>query len=274
VLVCFHPSLSGDRPFAWPRSLEIAAEAGFTAMDFDLDRLGDNQPEAIRRRLDASGIAGCASPLPIELREDVHTFESGFERFRRLVATAAEIGIRTMHRSIPASTDREPREYVEVLRQRWARCAAVTREHDITLAVEPLGTLYRRRAGRYELFSRLGDVHDFARSCGPGVGLLLDSWHWHLAGSTAQEIVDSGERIAHVHVADVPDAPAETLRDTERALPGDGVVDFESFFAALDKAGYEGTVGPEVPGSWSHGLTPVDSARRGRAATLKVVGSR
>jgi hypothetical protein len=48
--MCFHPSLAGDRPFAWPQTMEIAAQAGFTAMDFDLDRLGSHRPADVRRR--------------------------------------------------------------------------------------------------------------------------------------------------------------------------------------------------------------------------------
>ena len=270
--VSFHSSLGGTPPPQWPDSGRIASEVGFETMDFDLERLGDDADSTgIRRSLDETGIRAGACPLPVEMRQDEGTFEAGLERFGELAALAAQIGIRVMHRSIPAASDRPPAEFVPVLRRRWSACAEIARGHGIALAVEPLGTLYRRRSGAYEVIWRLVDAAEFAQSCGPGVGLLVDSWHWHLAGSTPEEIIDAGELISHVHLADVPNAPEETLRDTERVLPGDGVVDFEAFLGALAKAEYRGTVSPEVPGSWSIGMSPLDSASHGLAATLKVL---
>lgn len=269
--IAFHPSLGGQAPPAWPESGRIARDAGFRAIDLDLEAIAAGDRSEVRARLDAAGLRACACPLPVEAREDEGTFEAGFERFGELVQLAAEIGIRTMHRSIPAAGDVPSDEFLPVLRRRWSACAAVAREFGIDLAVEPLGTLYRRRAGRYELIWRLDDAAEFAHSCGPGVGLLVDSWHWHLASLTAQDVVDVGAQIVHVHIADVPDAPDESLRDTERALPGDGVVDFSAFFGALAAAGYDGAASPEVPGRWSDGMSPLDAARHGLAATIKVL---
>lgn len=241
-------------------------------MDLDLQTVANDRADDVRAALDAADVRAGACPLPIELREDERTFEAGFELFEDLVARAARMGIRTMHRSLPASSDIPANEFAPVLRRRWGACAEVAREHGVNLAMEPLGTLYRRRAGTHRFMWRLSEAAEFARSCGPGVGLLVDSWHWHLAGLSAQDIVDVGELIVHVHVADVPEAPEESLRDTERALPGEGIVDFGAFFGALSRVGYDGTVSPEVPGGWSDGMSPVDSARRGRAATLQVLG--
>jgi sugar phosphate isomerase/epimerase len=271
MLISFHPSLAGVPAVEWPESLRIARDAGFESIDLDLESVLAYHAGDVRKELDAVGFHACACPLPVEMRQDESTFETGFERFRDLAEYAAEIGIRTMHRSIPASSDLSAEEFAPVLRRRWSACAAVAREYGLDLAVEPLGTLYRRRAGRHEFIWRLNEAAEFARSCGPGVGLLLDSWHWHLAGLTTEDIIDVGGQILHVHIADVPDAPDETLRDTERALPGEGVVDFAAFFRALDSVGYSGTASPEIPGKWSEGMSRLDSARRGLEATRAVL---
>lgn len=271
--LAFHPSLAGDPPVEWPESGQVARDAGFDAMDLDLEALLERDPGEVRAALDAAGLRASACPLPVEMREDDRTFEAGLERFPRVVEHAAAIGIRVMHRSIPASSDRSPTEFTPLLRRRWSMLAPVAREHGIDLAVEPLGTLYRRRTGRHELIWRLDEAAEFAGSCGPGVGLLVDSWHWHLAGLTAQDIVDVGGLIVHVHLADVPPGvPEEALHDTERALPDEGVVDFDAFLGALAEVDYRGPVSPELPGSWSHGMSRVESARRGRDATLRVMG--
>ena len=37
----------------------------------------------------------------------------------------------------------------------------------------------------------------FAKECGPNVGLLLDSWHWHHAGGTVKDILDAGRQRRH-----------------------------------------------------------------------------
>lgn len=258
----------------WPESGRIAAEVGLTRLDIDPGALDAHSPEEIRVQLDAVWIRAAACPLPVEMREDEDTFARDLSSFAARVERAAEIGVRTMHRSIPAASDREPEEFVPVLRRRWRACAEIAREHDIGLAVEPLGPLYRRRAGAHEIVWRLPDAIEFVDSCGPGVGLLIDSWHWHLAGSTPEEIVAAGEQILHVHLADVPDAPPESLRDTERVLPGEGLVDFEAFLGAVEAAGYSGPASPEVPGRWSDGMGRVASARRALEATLSVLEGR
>jgi len=246
----------------------VASGAGFAAIDLDLEALAPYPAADVRTTLRALGLRANACPLPVEMREDDRAFAVGFERFERLAAYAAEIGIRTMHRSIPASTNRLPADYTPLLRRRWSALAAIARAYGIVLAVEPLGPLYRRRAGRHELIWRLDDAAEFAASCGAGVGLLVDSWHWHLAGLTARDVVDVGALIVHVHIADVPaGVSAEAQRDTERALPGEGVVDLAAFLGAVSAAGYRLPVSPEVPGRWSEGMTPAAAARRALAAT-------
>ena len=49
------------------------------------------------------------------------------------------------------------------------------------------------------------------------------------------DILAAGKaRIVHVHVADAPDLPPEQIRDNERLMPGEGVIDLKGFFKALE----------------------------------------
>lgn len=273
MLVSFHPSLSGTRRTSWLDAARVARVAGFGAIDLDISTLEHGDPGRIVRTLAAEGLTAGACSLPVELRRDESTFEDGLRRLERIAATAGAVGLRVMHRSIPASSDL-PRATLEpILRARWGACATVLREHAIGLAVEPLGTPYRRREGQHEFITRLDDAAAFATSCGEGVGLLVDSWHWYLSGAGPSEIAAVGGLISHVHVADVPDMSAELLRDDQRVPAGDGVVDFMGFRAGLDRAGYDGLVGPELPGDWSLGMSPLDAARRGLQTTLAALQS-
>ena len=86
----------------------------------------------------------------------------------------------------------------------------------------------------------MGDMLEFAKECGPNVGLLLDVWHWHHAGGTTAEILKAGkERIVHVHFNDSPKLPPEEIRDNERLMPGEGVIDLQGALKALQTIGYE-----------------------------------
>jgi sugar phosphate isomerase/epimerase len=248
--------------------LRVAREAGFDAVDIDLTRLrpADDLIE-LRERLDTMALRPGVSPLPVEMREDAHTFADGLARFDAHLEAAAVLGLRVLHRSLPASHTRRADDLVPVLRRRWSALADRARERGIRLAVEPLGTRYRRTAGPEEIIWRTADAVAFAASCGEGVGVLVDSWHWHLAGETADDIAAAGSAIVHVHVADVPARAAEDQRDDERVLPGEGTVDFRSFTDGLRRAGYFGLVSPEVPGAWLATDPPAEVAERTLAAT-------
>lgn len=273
-MVSYHPSLIAKPSPGWKDSVRIAGLAGFDGVDLDLREIADADPTALREELDAARIRPGAASLPVELRADDRAFEEGLTFLRHVAPLAAEIGVQVIHRSIPAASDSPFFELQPRLQRRWSECAAILRGHGIPVAVEPLGTPYRRREGAHEFISRLDMAADFAASCGEGVGLLVDSWHWHLSGATASDIVDVGELIVHVHIADVPDLPGEALRDDERVLPGDGIVDFDAFLGGLVAIGYNGMVSPEVPGSWSVGLDAIDAARRGLETTLGVLDDR
>lgn len=113
---------------------------------------------------------------------------------------------------------------------------------------------------------------DFARECGPNVGIVLDSWHWHHSGGSAKEILTAGAgSILHVHAADAPEMAPEAVDDMERLLPGSGIVDFSSFFSALRDAGYQGAVSPEVFSGRMYEITPEQGAREGAVCTGRVM---
>jgi sugar phosphate isomerase/epimerase len=112
----------------------------------------------------------------------------------------------------------------------------------------------------------------FARECGPNVGLLLDAWHWHHAGGKPEDIVKAGrDAIVHVHVSDSPKLPADEIRDNQRLMPGDGVIDLTGFFRALGKIGYRDAVSVEVFGDFLKEMGPEKAALTGFEKTRAVM---
>ena len=113
-----------------------------------------------------------------------------------------------------------------------------------------------------EFIWKMPEMLEFAKECGSNVGLTLDAWHWHHAGGTTADIVAAGQdRIVVVHFDDSPGLPPEQVRDNERLLPGEGVIDLTGFLTALRKIRYEDGLSLEVFGRGLKQLPPEQSAK-------------
>jgi len=246
--ISFHASVTGDTPVRWPKSLQIASSAGFLAIDIVLPEVAGEPAELTRERLQTAGVAAGPASLPVEFRLDEDTFRRDLASLNDLASLAADIGVGTMFRSIPASSDTPARELKPILQKRISTCAKILAEHGIDFAIEPIGPLHRRREGLYEFIWQIPDAAEFAKACDGDIGLLIDSWHWHHANGTAEQIVALGDLVRHVHVADSADMRAELIRDDQRVLPGHGVVDHSGFVEALRQINYSRFVSPEVRG--------------------------
>ncbi len=271
VLISFHPALSGAIPARWPETACLAGAAGYDAVDIDLRDIAEESCAAVREVLEETGVRAGPAPLPVEFRRDEETFVRDLVDLPLLARLAADVGVRTLYRSIPASSEHPRNELLVILQRRLSSCLPVLRDNGLTLAIEVLGPMHRRREGRHEFLWRLPEAGAFAYSLGPGVGVLADSWHWHHAGEATHDIVALGERILHVHVADAPDAPREAIRDEERLLPGAGVVDFEAFFGGLAAVGYSGLISPEIHGYRCALSSRAECARRALAAVSSIL---
>jgi sugar phosphate isomerase/epimerase len=139
----------------------------------------------------------------------------------------------------------------------------LARSH-VRLGLEFLGPLHLRRQEPYEFIWRMPEMLAFARECGSNVGLLLDVWHWHHAGATTKDIVDAGkDGIVHVHFNDAPKLPPDQIRDNERLMPGEGIIDLNAFLMALHEIGYQDALSVEVFGRGLKDMTPEAGARLG-----------
>jgi sugar phosphate isomerase/epimerase len=133
----------------------------------------------------------------------------------------------------------------------------IAADHGLLLALEP--NLQHPRLNTPQPLMRLIEM------AGGGCGIVLDSYHLHRAsvpGSFLAEIPAS--LIALVHASDVsatPAIPPEPL--TDRLLPGEGEVDWPSFFKPLRARGYRGLVSLEAPNPNHWAADPGLVARRG-----------
>jgi sugar phosphate isomerase/epimerase len=270
--ISFHSSLAGGGTVEWPETLSIAHDAGFAAMDIVLPQIDGDSTAKVQRRLTSASVHVGGIPLPVEFRGDEQSFQHDIKLLPERARLAAEIGAKTMCRALPASSDTPRSALLPLLRRRIRACSTILADHDLRLGLEVVSPLHLRRKGHHELIWRLADGADFAVSCGPNVGILLDSWHWHHADGTVQDIVDLGQLICHVHLADAAGISPSAVRDDERLLPGTGVVAFDAFFSGLATVKYDGFLTPEIFGyRRNNGESVVACAQAAREAVTALL---
>ncbi len=246
----------------WPDSARLAAKVGFPGVDPDLNacmRAGAAETKALLAELK---LKPAAVGFPVEFRKDDAVFEEGLAKLGATAKFAAEIGCPRMVTWISSSSATPKPELRALYKKRFQAAAKVLEGAGVRLGLEFLGPLHIRKAQPHEFIWRMSEMTEFAREIGPNVGLLLDVWHWHHAQATPADIVAAGKsRIVHVHLSDAPALEPEQIRDSERLMPGEGVIDWPGFFGALKKIGYEDACSIEVFGRGLKFMPPEEVLR-------------
>jgi sugar phosphate isomerase/epimerase len=202
--------------------------------------------------------------FPVEFRKDDAAFRASLPGLEETAKFAKAIHCPRMMTWIVSSSQTPKDELRRIYKQRFTESAQILARYDVRLGLEFLGPLHIRKQFPYEFIWRMPEMLEFAKECGPNVGLLLDAWHWHHAGATTDDIIAAGrERIVHVHFDDAPNLPPEQIRDNERLMPGEGVLDLVGFLHALQKIGYTDALSVEVFGRGLKDMTPEQGARLG-----------
>jgi sugar phosphate isomerase/epimerase len=119
---------------------------------------------------------------------------------------------------------------------------------------------------------QLGEAVVLAKDSGPNIGVVLDVWHCYHSGSTVADIIAAGKsRIVVVHVSDAKQTTPEEVCDSQRLMPGEGVINLTGFFQALQKIGYEDSVSPEPLGRVPMDMSPEDGSKLALETTLAVM---
>jgi sugar phosphate isomerase/epimerase len=234
MYVSLNGSLTGGK-IAWPDFARLAARVGYGGVDVNL-------PAAMKEGLDATRalfaeiqIHPAYCNLPVTFTRDEPAFRTSLTHFDEAAQFAAAIGCPRMVTVMPPASETPKEEFRQLLKARFAAVGEILERHRIRLGFEFLGPLHFRTAQPHEFLWRMNDMLEFAKDCGPQFGLLLDVWHWHHAGATAEDIVHAGKsRIVAVHLSDAARMPPEEVRDNRRLLPGEGVIDFRGVFQSTE----------------------------------------
>ena len=273
MLLTLNPVTISGRA-AWPQLAEVAHQAGYSGVEIPILQVMKESPEQVMATLAANGLKPGAISLPTEIRKDDASFEKDLAGLAQAAAFAAAIGCPRMGTWIPSSAEVPKPEQHKLMLGRLRKVCGILERSQIRLGIEFLGPLHIRKRYPHEFIWKMNEMVAFARECGANCGLMLDSWHWHHAGATAEDIVKAGrEAIVHVHLADAADIAPEKVMDNERLLPGEGILNWKGFFGALKEIGYKDAVSPEVFGRGLKDLPVGEAAFLARDSTSKLMKS-
>jgi sugar phosphate isomerase/epimerase len=276
-------SLNGSvaRGVSGPDKARLAAKVGYGGVDWDLGPAKTAGVEATKALFTELKIKPTitnlpmARPLPFAGEQAV--FQQALTQLGEDAAFCAAIGCQKMMVVLPATSPLPKEEQRKIVRDRLAAISEVLQRSSVRLGVEFLGVQQFRmaRAGGpppIPFIWTLPETVALAKDSGSNVGAILDVWHWHHSGSTIADILAAGkERIVHIHVSDAKAQPPEDVRDNQRVMPGEGVIDLVGFFQALKKTGYEDGVSPEPLGRVPAEMSPEDGAKLALDTTLAVM---
>ncbi len=269
--------LGGDTPLE--TCLAEARDVGFEGME--LGHKFPRQPQALRAALAPYGLA-CVSgwySSELLLRDAAAEMTALRPHLDLLKAMGCTVLVfaetsNAIHGDCTQPLSRRPK----LTEPEWARLASrMTELADATLA-EGVRLVYHHHMGT--AVQSASDIHTLMALSGPSVHLLLDTGHATWGGADPAALARQyRDRIGHVHTKDVradvraqADAGDWSFLDSVLAgvytVPGDGMVDFSSVFAALP--GYSGWVVIEAEQDPAK-ANPKEYATKGYAALTRVL---
>jgi sugar phosphate isomerase/epimerase len=258
--------------------VRLAAATGYGGVDWDLGpakAAGLAATQALFAELKVKPtIVNLPMARPLPFGGDDASFRDALTQLAGDAEFSAAVGCRKMMVVLPPSTTEPRQDQLKLVRERFGAIADVLQRSQIRLGLEFLGPLYFREARAGGLPStpfvwNLPDTLALAKECGTNIGVILDVWHWHHAGSTIADILAADpSRIVHIHVSDARATPPAEVRDNQRLMPGEGIIDLTGFFGALKKIGYADGVSPEPLGRIPPEMTAEQAARLALETTI------
>jgi sugar phosphate isomerase/epimerase len=256
----------------------LAAKVGFGGVDWDFGPMktaGADATKALFAELKIKPtIASLPMARPFPFSGEQPAFQQALTQLADDVAFCSAIGCQKMMVVLPASSGLPKEEQRKVARDRLAAISEVLQKSGVRLGIEFLGVQQFRTQRpdgppTHPFIWNLAEAVALAKDSGPNIGVILDVWHWHHSGSSIDDIVAAGkDRIVHIHLSDAKAQPPEEVRDNQRLMPGEGVINVTGFLQALKKIGYDGGISPEPLGRVPQDMSPEEGAKLALDTTM------
>lgn len=258
--------------------VRIAGKAGFAGVEVRLGPLAelakDQGIEGVRALFAEAGVAPAHCGLSASpIRPDAD-YQIAIKQAPDECELARALGITTAMLVMPYRSDQGESDPLRLV-QKVRDAAVIAEHHGLGITLEFLG-LHPPAGLRSDGPTTLGATLDFVeRVDRPNVGVLIDSYHWYLGGSRAEDLarVKPGMPL-FVHINDAPAGPVELLTDPMRVLPGDGVLDLAGWLSEIRRTtGYDGYASLELFNEEIRQLDPAVAAERCFHAVDRVLGA-
>lgn len=271
MYVALNSSLTGGK-VPWPDFVRLAGTAGYGGCDLNLSAARMEGVPATRAAYGAAKVRPSFCSLPVNATRDEALFQTGLAGLEEAARFAAAVDCPRMMAVMPAASETPKAEFRKTLHARFTAIGEVLGKQGVRLGLEFLGPLHIRTAAPHVFIYQMAEMVEFASECGRNVGVVRDNWHWHHSGGSVADIVAAGkDRIVLVHLSDCAKLAPEEVRDNQRLLAGEGVIDLAGFFGALKRIGYDGSISPEPIGRIPKEASAAEGAKLGLDSAVAVM---
>ena len=220
------------------KAIDTLAKLGYTGVDwkntcFDLTRDIKPQLAFAKKVADDMGITTCNAVILGNMTND--TREKYIADVSSYIRACAEVGIPSVN-VVPGGAE-DTTENWDKLADALYRITKVCDETNMDIALENVvGNIVHDFPTIQKMYSMVNNKH---------LKMTMDPSHFHMYKSDIPAAIKwlGKDRIAHVHVKDaIGDVTNGTQFPKEWIFPilGEGNIDFNGFFGALDDIGYDG----------------------------------
>jgi sugar phosphate isomerase/epimerase len=232
---------------------ELAARHGFEsvgAQGGDLLAMAEADLASLKAFMAEKKLRWGAAGLPTDFRKDEETFRQTSAGLADFAKALRRAGVSRVGTWLPPASDTFTyRQYFHLVAERLREVANVLAAEGLRLGLEYVGPKTSWASRRYPFLHTLAETRELVEAIGvKGVGLVLDSWHWYLAGDSAEDVMAlRGEDVVAVDLNDAPAGiPKDQQMDLSRELPlATGIIPVAEFLRALVAIGYDGPVRAE-----------------------------
>lgn len=228
-----------------PEQIDVAAKAGYDGIEVWIRDLAAYQERGgkladLRKRLEDHGLAvvGAIGFAPWVV-EDEAVRSKGLEQMRREMDWVAQLGGRWM--AAPPAGATKNSIALPAIAERYRKLLEMGQQVGVIPQLEVWGAS--------QTLGRLSEAVYVAIETGhPQVGLLLDVYQLYKGGSNFEGLrLVAGSAMHTLHINDYPaDPPRQTINDSHRVYPGDGVAPLDRILRILQETGFRGYLSLEL----------------------------
>ena len=233
--------------------IELASANGFAAvepLDWDLQKMDQKALDAIQEKRKSANLEWGAAGLSVEFRKSEEKFKEDLKNLPAIAKALQNVGVTRVGTWImPCHESLTYRSNFRQHADRLKETAKVLEQHGLKLGLEYVGTKSLWSSKRFPFLHTMAETKELISEIGQNnVGFILDTWHWTMAGESADDIRSlTNEQVVAVDLNDAPSGiEFDQQQDTVRELPmATGTINCSEFMKALVDIKYDGPVRAE-----------------------------